>query len=74
VLAFTPEVAEARAWFDQTHEIEAVGLAGAQCRIVRLPNAGALEDQDGLLWEALSVLRRVENQILQEQAKKSKPS
>lgn len=58
-------------WFDQTHEIEAAGLGGAQCRCVRLPDAGAVGDQDGLLWEALGVCRRVTNQILSEQAKKN---
>lgn len=57
-------------WFDQTHEIEVLGMGSAQCRIVRLPGPGSVGEQDGWLWDALAVCRRVTNQIIQEDAKR----
>lgn len=55
-----------QAWFELTHEVEAVGMGGAQCRLVRLPSAGAIGDQDAWLMEALSVVRDTSNRMLVE--------
>lgn len=71
VLAFTPEAEQIRFWFDQTHEVEAMGMGGGQCRVRRLPGPGSVGDQDGWLWEALTLCRRVMNQVLQEQTSKT---
>ena len=55
-----------RAWFDVTHEVEAVGMGGAACRLVRLPEAGAIGDQEAWLMEALAVMRDEANQVIRD--------
>lgn len=57
-----------QAWFDATHEIEAQGMGAATCRLVRLPEAGAMGDQEAWLVDALGVMRAELNAILHEQA------
>lgn len=57
-----------RAWFDVTHEVEAVGMGGAVYRLVRLPEAGAVGDQDAWLMEALGVMRDEANAVLRDGA------
>ena len=59
-----------RAWFDATHEVEVVGMGGAVCRCVRLPQAGAVGDQEAWLWEALGVMRDEANAVLRDGAAK----
>lgn len=58
-----------RHWFDLTHEVEASGLGGAACRCVRLPEAGAVADQDAWLWEALGIMRDEANAVIRDGAK-----
>lgn len=52
--------------FDATHEIEVLGMGGATCRQVRLPDAGGARDQDAWLLDALSVIRDESNAMLAE--------
>lgn len=57
-----------QAWFELTHEVEAMGMGGAVCRLVRLPAAGAIGDQDAWLMEALSIVRDTSNRMMSEAA------
>lgn len=67
----TPEVEEYEWWFEQTHEISAVGMSTLLvCRCVRLPEAGSVGEQEARLWQALTVLAATTNELLAEQAKK----
>ena len=62
--SFTAETREILHWFPLTHEVEAVGLGGAVWRLVRLPRAGGLGDQDARLMRALEHARGVANHLL----------
>jgi hypothetical protein len=41
------------------------------CQCTRYPRAGGVGDQDAWLWQSLSLVRDVTNQILSEQSSKT---
>jgi hypothetical protein len=47
-------------------------MGGAVSRCVRLPYAGAIADQPAHLWDALTLVRQTQNQVLSEQARKAR--
>lgn len=51
-------------WFTATHEVEAIGLGGVRWRLVRMPGAGTVADQDAKLWSALEYMRTLANELL----------
>lgn len=67
----TSEIEEFEWWFDQTHAIELMGMGGPICRCVRLPAAGGVGEQDAYLWQALTILCSVTNELLSESRKKA---
>jgi len=72
VREWTPEVEEVEWWFEQTHEIEVLGMGTAVCRCVRLPGPGSVGDQESRLWQALAVLRETTNDVLMERESKTR--
>lgn len=70
MLAFTPEVVHALAWFDATHELE---NADGRVWWARkwLPGPGSVGDQDERLMAALDLLRRVHDEWIRRQARKT---
>lgn len=67
MLAFTADTRDTLSWFEQTHEVEAVGMGGAVWRLKRLPADGGLADQDAKLMRAIDYCLAVSNRILVEQ-------
>jgi hypothetical protein len=72
----TGELHELFRWFALTHELEVstVGTAGARWRLVRLPDAGSLADQDAKLMFGLEYLRGIENELIHEEWRKGDPN
>lgn len=62
--AFTADVRETLAWFDRTHQVEALGLGAAVWRLTRLPYPGGLAAQPARLMQALDHCRAVSNHLL----------
>lgn len=66
VLSFTPDTREAIAWFQRTHQVEAVGLGGAVWRLAHMPQPGGLGAQEAWLMDALAHCRMVSDSLLRE--------
>jgi hypothetical protein len=66
VLALTPDVESALRWFHWTHTLTLVPMFGGRYERTAWPADGGVGDQDAWLTAALSHLRDVHNDILEE--------
>lgn len=65
MLAFTPEVTHALAWFKATHVLTAEGFGRVTWSPRWLPGPGSIGEQDARLMDALDLLRQVHDELLQ---------
>jgi len=71
VLLFTPDVQEALSWFQLTHDLQG-GYGWAMWQRTSLPVAGGVEDQPAKLMEALALIARHENGLIEQARKQSR--
>lgn len=71
VLLFTQVVREALEWFQLTHQLQG-GYGWVQWQRTALPAAGGVEDQPAKLMEALALIAREENALIEQARKQSR--
>lgn len=55
-------------WFHRTHEVAAIGMAGAMWHLRHLPGPGGIGQQDAKLMAALDWYRQIANTLLRRAA------
>lgn len=71
MLLFTPDVEEALAWFQLTHDLQG-GFGWAMWQRMSLPTAGGVEDQPAKLMESLALIARHENAGIEQARQQSR--
>lgn len=68
MLLFTPDVKEYLEWFALTHQLQG-GYGWMVWQLTKLPANGGVEDQPAKVMEALALIAREENALIQRRQK-----